>query len=47
MSTDAIVALLGAGIFVVVGHGMAVWYKLGRVEAKIEMLCNAFFDKKG
>ncbi len=39
MSTDAIVALLGAGLLAVVGHGMAMWYRMGKIEGKIEVLC--------
>ena len=44
MTVDAIVALLGVGIFAVVGHGMVMWYKMGKLEANIEMICKYIFD---
>jgi len=43
---DAVVALLGAGIFAVVGHGMAMWFRMGKIEGKIEMVCKLMFDGK-
>jgi len=39
MMTDAVVLLIGTGIFSVIGHGVLMWYRMGKIEGKLEMLC--------
>jgi len=47
MSIDAIVAMLCAGVIAVVGHGMAMWFRMGTIEGKLEMVLRELFRKNG
>jgi len=37
---QVIVGVFGALCVALVGHAGAVWYKIGRVEGKLDMLCS-------
>jgi len=44
MELDKYILIIVACVFAVIGHGTVMWYKMGKIEAKLEMLMKCVFD---